>query len=139
MKRNGWGLRVELAFLLLFVICILITTIGLYRMGLFGNEEGSYIDIGNYTKGNGTFDYDALEQKVIFGARKYYNENYPNGNNDTIVISVDTLVNNGYITKLYDGRNKECSGYAKVLPNQNIISYIKCSIYKTTGYSESYE
>ena len=139
MKKNGWGLRVELAFLLLFVICIIIATVGLYRMGLFGNEEGSYIDIGEYTKGNGTYDYDELELKVSNAARKYYNDRYQDGYSDTLIVSVDSLINNGYLSPIYDGRDKECKGYAKILPSKNIVSYIRCSIYQTTGYSEDYE
>ena len=40
---------------------------------------------------------------------------------------------------IYDSRNKECKGYAKLLSNGNSIAYIKCSVYETVGYSENYE
>ena len=139
MNKEGWGLRVELAFILLFVICIIISTIGLNRMGLFGDNDDSYIDMSEYTKGNGTFDYDALEQKVIDASVRYYDDVYPNGSEDTVIVSISTLKNNGYLSPIYDARNKECNGYSKILSNRNTIAYIKCSVYKTTGYSEDYE
>ena len=136
MKKNGWGLRAELGFILIFVICILISTIGLYKMGLFGGGEDGYIDSDEYI---GTFDYDALEQRVSSSAKRYYNDIYPNGNHETVIVSVNTLTSNGYMNEIRDSRNKKCDGYAKILENGNVVSYIKCSIYKTTGYSEEYE
>ena len=138
MNKNGWGLRAELAFLLLFLVCILISTIGLHSLGLLGDGGGKY-DVSEYTIGSGNFDYDELENKVINAAKKYYNDRYPNGNSDTVIVTIKTLKSNGYMNSIYDSRNKECSGYAKILNNGNCISYIKCSIYKTTGYSEDYE
>ena len=139
MNKNGWGLRAELGFLLLFLICILIATIGLHSLGLTKDKEGAYVDLGEYTKGNGTYDYSALELKVADAAKKYYVDRYPNGTTDTIVVSIDTLKNNGYMSSIYDGRNKECKGYAKILKTGNAVGYIKCSIYVTTGYSGDYE
>ena len=140
MKKNGWGLRAELGFLLLFVVCILISTIGLYRMGLFSSApDNDYVDLKEYTKGNGTFDYDALETKVTTAGKRYYNDNYPNGTSDIVIVNINTLVSNGYMTDIYDSRNKKCNGYAKILNNGNVVSYIRCSIYETTGYNEEYE
>lgn len=138
MNKNGWGLRVELAFILLFVICIIVSTIGLYRMGLIGTGENAYIDLGEYTRG-GNYDYASLEATVAQAGSRYYSDRYPAGLNDTVIVSVKTLKNNGYMTPIYDSRNKECKGYAKLLSNGNSIAYIKCSVYKTVGYSENYE
>ena len=39
MNKNGWGLRVELMFILLFLICLVMATIGLNQLGLLGNEN----------------------------------------------------------------------------------------------------
>ena len=138
MNKNGWGLRAELAFLLLFLICILIATIGLHRMGLLGNNDsGVYEDFSSYSSGSSSFDYDSLEKQVETAAKRYYNDKYSTG--DTIVVSVDTLKTYGYLMPIYDSRSKECKGYAKILRTGNAIAYIKCSNYKTVGYSEEYE
>lgn len=140
MNKVGWGLRAELGFLLLFLICLLIATIGLHKLGLVGNNEpGVEEDFSIYTVGNGNYDYESLEDEVTLAARKYYDLKYPNGSADTIVVSVDTLKNNGYLSPIYDSRNKECKGYARILKSKTIVSYIKCSVYKTAGYSEDYE
>ena len=82
MNKNGWGLRVELAFLLFFLICLLIATIGLHRMGLLGNN-GVYEDDG-YIYDNVNYDYDALEKKVTEAAGEYYKSAYNSKSNDTI-------------------------------------------------------
>ena len=138
MNKNGWGLRAELAFVLLFLVCILISTIGLYRLGLLKNASGIYDDDTGYIRNNVNYDYDSLERQVVSAAEKYYNENYSEIN-DTIVVTTSTLKSKGYLSPLYDYRGKECNGYAVILKTGNIVSYIKCGLYKTSGYSESYE
>ena len=45
MNKNGWGLRAELGFLLLFLICLLVSTIGLHELGMFGAKDTSSINI----------------------------------------------------------------------------------------------
>jgi len=137
MNKNGWGLRAELGFVLLFLVCILFSTIGLQRMGLFGGEEGEGINFDNYTKGN--YDYTSLENKVVDAARNYYYTKYPSGLNENIVVSVNSLKANGYMSPIYDSRNRECNGYAMILKSGTIVSYIKCSSYKTPGYNSNYE
>ena len=134
MNKHGWGLRAELAFLLLFLICILISTIGLHKLGLLAGQNPE-----NGTQSTITYDFDELERRVVVAAKNYYNDKYPAGTIDTIVVSVDTLKANGYLSPIYDNKNKECKGYAKILKSGNCVSYIKCSYYKTVGYSEDYE
>ena len=138
MNKHGWGLRVELAFLLLFLICLLIATIGLHRLGLLGTDNGVYTDDG-YINDNVNFDYNSLEKKVTDAAEVYYKDHYPNGSDDTIVVTTSKLKGGGYLDSIEDARGKECKGYAIVLKTKNIVSYVKCSIYKTVGYNEEYE
>ena len=135
MNKKGWGLRAELGFLLLFLVCLLVATIGLHRLGVFGTSS---TNISSGSQGSG-FNYSEIENKVSEAARKYYYNNYPNGSSDTVIISTNTLKNNGYLSPFYDNLNRECRGYAKVLPTGVSVSYIRCGFYKTTGYSEDYE
>ena len=136
MNKNGWGLRAELGFLLLFLVCLLITTIGLHRMGLVGNKDDNVEeDFGEYTID--PYDYDMLESRVSSAAENYYKDNFTFGG-DVTIIKVTTLKNNGYLTTIYDSRKNECRGYAKVI-NGTAFPYIRCSTYKTAGYSEEYE
>lgn len=134
MNKKGWGLRVELAFLLLFLVCLLIATIGLQRLDIFGGGDKDFEpDITN------KFDYTVLEDKVSASAKKYYENIYPEGSTDTVIVSVETLKNSGYLTEISDNLNRECKGYAKILSNGTCVSYIRCPFYKTVGYSEDYE
>ena len=105
MNKNGWGLRAELGFLLLFLICLLVATIGLHKMGIFG-VGNTNINVNE----NGSFDYGNLENKVTIACKKYYSSNYPNGSSDTIIMNLTTLKNTGYLSPIYDSLNRECKG-----------------------------
>ena len=97
MNKNGWGLRVELAFLLLFLICLLISTIGLHTMGLVGNNSiGVEEDYSDHL-------FEELEGRVADAAKKYYSDKYPYGSGDTIVVSVDTLKYHSYLSPILYG------------------------------------
>jgi hypothetical protein len=135
MNKKGWGLRAELGFLLLFLICLLIATIGLQKLGIFGTSNTNNRTFEAPSK----FNYSALENRVSSAALKYYENAYPYGSSDTVIVSIDSLKNNGYLNPVYDNYGRECKGYAKVLSNGTCVSYIRCALYKTTGYSEDYE
>ena len=139
MNKNGWGLRVELAFLLLFLVCLLIATVGLHRLGLLGNDNGVYTDDSGYIEDSVNYDYSSLEKKVTNAASEYYKDVYTSNYDDTIVVSTSKLKDGGYLDSIKDARGKECKGYSMILKSGNIVSYIRCSIYKTVGYNEDYE
>ena len=80
----------------------------------------------------------ALEKRVTEAASRYYIDKYE-GHSDTIVVNTSKLKSNGYLSGLEDYKGRECKGYAMILENGNIVSYIKCGVYKTVGYNEDYE
>ena len=135
MNKNGWGLRAELGFLLLFLICLLIATIGLHKLGIFGEGEGEIKSIELVNKA----DYADLENELVNAAIRYYKSAYPNGSSDTVIVTTDTLKSNGYLSPLYDKFGRECKGYTKILRTGTAVSYIRCAVYKSTGYNEEYE
>lgn len=129
MNNNGWGLRVELLFIVIFLICLLVATIGLSRFGLFGNP--SALD-NNYR-----YSYSELESKMNDAAKRYYQNNFENNEDGIIIIKSSTLLFNGYMTNLVDENGSVCSGYTKVITNNsvsNFATYINCARYKTSGY-----
>jgi|SRR5574344_403281 hypothetical protein len=139
MDKNGWGLRAELMVILMFLMCLVVATLGLNKMGLIGTNLD---DIGSINTNKNTNEtYSFLEQKLTNAASEYVNKFYGASYiEDTLIIRYSSLYYNGYITKLVDNNDKECSGYVvaeKV--NSNIIyyPYIKCSNYKTNGYDSS--
>ena len=133
MNKVGWGLRVELAFILLFLFCLLIATIGIHTLGLMEDKSGAYIDLS--PSGSG-YDYSVLESRVTNAASKYYSDYYPYGTGGEIRVSVDTLIYDNYLNRLYDDKGSTCAGYARILSNGNIVSYIKCPRYTTPGYKD---
>ena len=135
MNKNGWGLRAELGFLLLFLICLLVSTIWLHRLGIFGSGDGEVKSIELVNKA----DYAEMESKLLNASIDYYKDFYPHGSNDTVIVTIDTLKNNGYIEPLYDKFGRECKGYTKILKTGTAVSYIRCAVYKSTGYNEDYE
>ena len=133
MNKNGWGLRVELAFILLFIVCLIIATIGIHKLGLMEDKDGAYIDLGG--KGD-IYNYSLLENKVATAGIAYKDAYYPYGVSEEVKVTVDTLVYNGYMSRIYDGNGRTCSGYARLLTNGNVVSYIKCPSYVTPGYKD---
>ena len=134
MNQNGWGIRWELGIILLFIVCLIVATIGINKLGLF-DEHTTYV---TDTPSSG-YDYNALESRLSAAAVKYYKNKYPNGTTDTLIISYSTLKNNGYISALYDERDRECNGYSKVTGSGACVSYVRCSRYRTSGYTREYE
>lgn len=136
MNKNGWGLRVELFYILIFLFCLVIATIGLNRLGLLGNNENALVKPDN--SGSEIYSYEPLESKVVSAAKNYYQDMYNGNGEDIVIVRVSTLQANGYLGTLTDDRNKPCSGYAKVITSSSgkevYVSYIKCSRYTTTGY-----
>ena len=135
MNKNGWGLRWELGIILVLIICLIVATIGLNNFGLFDENPAA----GSTYYSSSNFDYAALESRLSSAAVKYYRSKYPSGTSDVLIISYSTLKNNGYISALYDERDRECDGYAKVTGTGACVSFIRCSRYRTSGYTREYE
>ena len=121
MNKHGWGLRKELAFILLFVFCLLIAMVGLSQFGL--TEDSS-----------DKTSYKTLENKLTSAALEYYNDKYNSASGDVVIIKFSTLKNNGYISKFEDVNGLECNGYTKIVNSDVGVSYIRCFGYKTNGY-----
>ena len=131
MNKNGWGLRVELLFIILFLVCLIIATIGLKKMGMFGEESP-------FEKKDDNFSYSRLESTLNDASRRYYQNNYEDNTTETTIMS-STLISNGYMSTLKDGNGRACSGYTKVVSNYSggliFTSYINSPNYKTAGYT----
>ena len=126
MNKHGWGLRKELAFILLFVFCLLVAMIGLSQFGLTE-------DTGN------SKSYKAMENELTTAALKYYREKYNGNSDDVVIIKLSTLKNNGYISDFKDSSGVNCSGYTKIVNSSVGLSYIRCFGYKSSGFESQYE
>lgn len=124
MKKK-FGLRKELAVVIMFFVCILMAVYGLKTMGLIEDDYDN--------------EYNLIENKLTSAALDYYNNRYTQPTGDTVIITFRTLYNNGYIGKLVDAKGRECSGYTKIVSGSIGVSYINCFGYKTSGYVKDYE
>ena len=128
-----WGLRWELCIIIVFIICLLVATIGLNRFGLLskdGSDEIRYIGVEE----GDTYSYSELESRVARAGLNYYKSYYPNGLNTSTTVSVKRLIDTGYLDTLYDGEGRRCTGYAHLTIKGSSFGYIKCRRYRTEGY-----
>lgn len=131
MNKNGWGLRVELVFILIFLIGLVISTVLLNQIGLFDDMK--------YESGNS--NYGDVESDLVNAAKSYINQNYESDmlESETLV-KYSTLKSQNYIEELKDYTGKECSGYVEVIKDEGMLlfyPYIKCPRYVTNKYDFS--
>ena len=85
------------------------------------------IAIGSCT-GPKTVSYESLENSMVSAAKKYYGENKKNLPKEgvTIKVSIDTLIEEGYLDKIVDPKDSsnECSGYVEVTNEEGEYSYL---------------
>lgn len=81
--------------------------------------------------------YAQVENKLVSAAKKYFEktELYPINNGETVVVSSDVLISNGYLKKFEDLTDaKNCFGQVTVQKNgenYNYLPYLSCDNYKT--------
>lgn len=140
LNNNGWGLRVAIAYMSIFIFCLILAVIGINRMGFFstepvitGEEEKTNVPEGIDEKQY----YEDLETSVYEAIQKYSND-FPDllEDKNSIIININELIDKGYITSLEDADGKQCKGYVEVFQSNtiNYSVYIKCSDYQTVGY-----
>lgn len=141
-NKNGWGFIEFIAFLIIFIICLIIAGMGLRRLGLLDdNFQMSNPNTETQEKEKVT-NYVKLEKEAMNKTKEYIKDFYDNKLGlDTLNIKISQLVDNGYLEDdLRDANNKKCSGYVSVYVNDSgkieYIPYIKCPEYQTAGYEE---
>ena len=137
LNKKGWGLGVFFLFLGIFILCLLFSAWGFKKIGLL-DEDWKFVNLGDFFSGNvTTFDYSALEKKMIDAAEDYMKKEY---NNElpvaTLNVTAKTLVEKGYLEELKDGKDRACSGYVSVNQDNGYSSYLKCKRYTTSGYEK---
>jgi hypothetical protein len=133
-----WGLRWELCIIIVFIICLLVATFGLNRFGLLSSDSEEYIRYVGEEEGD-TFSYSELEKEVSQAGTRYYKSRYSGGLSESVNVDVNTLIGAGYLSTLYDGKGRRCTGYAHLSMTGSSFGYIKCRRYKSEGYDPQYE
>ncbi len=133
-----WGLRWELCIIIVFILCLLIATFGLNRFGLLSSENSKYVRYIGTEEGD-TYSYSDLESKLSQAGRKYYSNYYSKGLSSDTTVSADRLIEVGFLSPLYDGQGRRCTGYAYLTKNGSSFGYVKCHRYRTEGYDFEHE
>lgn len=139
LNNNGWGLVTFIIFIVIFIICLIISAIGFRYIGLL-DEDWHFVNFSDIARVKEETEtrYRILEERMTDATKKYildfYNEDL---GVDTLHIKVSTLKDNGYLSNFTDSKDRDCSGYTSVYKSSNTIiyePYLKCKNYKTSGY-----
>ena len=143
LNKNGWGYAEFFAFLLVFIVCLVLTAWGLRKFGLL-DENWHFVDLNNITDNNNNNNqpkvtYASLREDMVSATMKYISKYYDNKLGlDTLHIRVSQLKNEGLLGEFKDAEGNKCSGYVSVyLDDLNRIqydAYLKCDDYVTSGY-----
>lgn len=144
-NKNGWGISTEIIFIVIFMLFLLVAIYGINKIGLLdpsakANLESEVIKHKKTENGKDT-TYEDIEETLKQSAKEYVKANYKSLGIDVLVITSNSLINNGYISKdeLTDPDRilKLCSGYVEVEKVGKKAAYspfISCSKYHTDGY-----
>lgn len=140
LNNNGWGLRVAILFIMLFIFCLLFSVTMIKKWGLESNDM--IIDNKSNSTEKKTDEvsdeyYVDLETSVYEAIQQYINDNPKVIENKTNeVVNIKKLISFGYLQSLTDENNKQCSGYVEITNDTAVTynAYIKCNKYSTSGY-----
>lgn len=146
LNKNGWGYFEFFAFLIIFIICLVITGFGLRKFGLL-DENWHFVDLEELKKPNNSqnnnkpITYGDLREDMVEATIKYIEKYYNNELGlDTLNIRVSQLKREGLLDKFKDADGNDCSGYVSVYVDDTgkirYDAYLKCKKYETTGYEE---
>lgn len=149
LNQQGWGLSIFLTFIVVFLIAIILISIGAQKMGIANGSNNissfptsdSSQDI-HYTELeiNHAKDYERKVQDAMF---RYSSQIHSNlGAIDDMTVSVSKLIEYGYLEPLRVVGNL-CNGYGvSHFNNENLSvnAFIHCGdLYMTEGYNSSLE
>lgn len=157
MDNKGWGLSEMLFCLCILAIAFSVAIVMINRnindfnenIGGNNKEENEKLPNKDDNKEEQPVikeykTYTEIENAMINSAKQYQEKNYGETllEGDKISVTVKSLVNNNYLTKITDPNNEtiECSGYVTFIKENNKIeynAYLKCKDkYVTEGYLE---
>ena len=143
MNKKGWTLVGELVVFLIIIILLIYSIYGLYRFGLVKNINRAIPGVKPQLVISGeTVNYETAETELIEASKRYIYDKY-NGsiNGDVLILRVNHLIGEGYLSTIRDTNSKVCSGYVKVYNNGNLTynPYLKCRKYTSFGYESEYD
>ena len=115
LDNRGWGTKEMIIMSSILFFLLLVVTVLIYSF--YHNMDMR------------PFVYSELEANLRSSAVRYANDN------NVLVgqVTSDELEEEGYLTGLYDKKNRKCNGYV-VIDSGTYNTYIKCRDYTTSNY-----
>lgn len=146
LNNHGWGLKDMIIYFSIILFLLIFVTILVHSFYTSVNKEQKLREDKIYEEvvekpfsddDNKSNNYDYYYQKEI----QFKNQviNYINDKNIDVssgkMIDLQILINEKYIDSIIDTKTgNTCLGYAKVLSNVDVTTYISCDNYVTEGY-----
>lgn len=146
LNNRGFGLREEIITICIMLILLLFVAVqisNIYKNMEKESKENNTIitpaqeeEVKPKVEEVDTVYYASLENRIKNATLDYVKENDVALTENIIVIYSDTLINNGYLSTLYDqfGSSK-CSSISNVYQDEsgeiNVTVYLNCSNYNT--------
>lgn len=135
LNNKGWGFSMFIAFIVVFCIAIILIIIGAIKLGISSEKDISKLPVtevtpsptSNGTVNNTNDDYTAIiknyEEQIVNGGKGYISDNQLTiPENDSLTVTLVTLVNNNYISKL-EISGQTCTGYLVINNREKDFSY----------------
>lgn len=154
LNNRGWGMREMIIYLCILILALFFVASSIDS--LYTQIENSQKEIKEENNNKVIYEdeeeieedksldidvdyYYNLENEVKTATMNYINENNYDLSNQILTVTLDTLVNLGYIEKIYDQIDDEvCSAYSNVYSIDEgdfiINSFVSCKNYITQGY-----
>lgn len=136
LNNHGWGLSMFITFIAVFLLAIILITVGAIKLGISSHDDTSTLPISevnptidennNTNKDNNSNEdysvyYDNYRIQILDAVKNYVsNNNIIVDNNNFKIITVNTLIKENQINK-FQINGYTCSGY--VIINNNNENY----------------
>lgn len=132
LNEHGWGMKTLIIISSIFLLALIGTAIAIKNISNSMKSSDSS-DSSSTTESS----YTILEDELKKAGENYtlYHETLINNSTDKILVSLDTLVEEGFINNIIDpDSDSYCDGFVIIDTNKKVKSYLKCSLYKTSEY-----
>ena len=139
LNNRGWGLRYIIVIICVTALILIFTSLRI-RAFIRDNRDSNKTS-ENGKKSKDTRDdanlYSALEIELEEAGEAYiiYHETLLEYSTDHVIVSYDTLKDEGFINGLPDpASDKNCDGYVMIYDDSSAKGFISCEKYETMNY-----
>lgn len=138
LNNRGWGLRYIIVVICVTALILIFTSMRI-RAFIRDNRESNKNNSSESKKQNRDESnlYTALEIQLEEAGEAYimYHETLLEYSEDHVIVSYDTLKDEGFIDSLPDpASDKNCDGYVMIYDDQSAKGFVSCEKYESMNY-----